>query len=154
MEITLRFTFLQFSAPLSASARMQRSSSEPRCFAPVHSAPVPSAPEPALEPPSGDHLQNPFPRNCGSLGHPHLCYRRCVHFAQGECTAGRSCEFCHGPHPRERKLTREDRLLLRSITLLDLLRVAWRLLEEHIWVRLEEARQRGEQPGGSSGLHA
>jgi len=38
--------------------------------------------------------------NPGSAGHPDLCLRPCLYFAQGNCSNGNECPFCHLPHPK------------------------------------------------------
>ncbi|CAJ1427513.1 unnamed protein product [Effrenium voratum] len=38
--------------------------------------------------------------NEGSLGHPEVCRRPCVHFAARGCSAGRACSYCHAEHPK------------------------------------------------------
>lgn len=43
--------------------------------------------------------QQQGPPNVGSRGHPDLC-RPCLFHAQGICTKGESCGFCHVPHPK------------------------------------------------------
>mmetsp|Transcript_10685 Transcript_10685/g.25197 ORF Transcript_10685/g.25197 Transcript_10685/m.25197 type:complete len:260 (+) Transcript_10685:87-866(+) len=68
--------------------------------------------------------------NEGSLGHPGLCRRPCVHFAKaGSCLQGTACTFCHLPHTRERKLDKWHRGLLHQIDKTDYLR----LLQQVIW---------------------
>jgi hypothetical protein len=57
-------------------------------------------------------------RNPGSIGHPELCTRPCLYFAEGSCTNPNECEFCHIFHPRrparldKRHRERLDRLSL------------------------------------------
>jgi len=38
--------------------------------------------------------------NPGSQGHPELCNRPCLFFAQGTCSSFDTCEFCHLPHKK------------------------------------------------------
>ena len=46
----------------------------------------------------GDFLQF-SPASRGSLGHPQLCQRPCVHIAKGgSCFLGSACRFCHDVH--------------------------------------------------------
>lgn len=45
-------------------------------------------------------FSGPVPGNPGSKGHPDLCLRPCLYYAQGNCTNGDQCLFCHMPHPK------------------------------------------------------
>ncbi|CAE7802649.1 unnamed protein product [Symbiodinium sp. CCMP2592] len=72
--------------------------------------------------------------NRGSLGHPGLCRRPCVHFAKaGSCLQGTACTFCHLSHTRERKLDKWHRGFLRQLDKADYLR----LLQQVIWKKSE-----------------
>ena len=58
--------------------------------------------------------------SAGSLGHPELCFKPCLHLAYGACPSGAACGFCHLPHPKRAKYGR-DRELLRQLSEADLL---------------------------------
>ena len=151
MEVRLRFTFLEFvdepdesDEPLSP-----RSASEPPSFRPVHVQRTPplAVPVPAHRLEDGAELPTPNPEpppelwpSLGSAGHPELCSRRCLHFARDVCSHGAGCHFCHmTTHPPDRKMQRSDRELLHSLSLPDLLRTTWRVLERRIQARRTEA---------------
>lgn len=51
--------------------------------------------------------------NPGSRGHPDLCTRPCLYFAQGSCTNGDGCSFCHLAHPK--RPVRFDKLHRESL---------------------------------------
>mmetsp|Transcript_77132 Transcript_77132/g.223220 ORF Transcript_77132/g.223220 Transcript_77132/m.223220 type:complete len:936 (-) Transcript_77132:33-2840(-) len=51
--------------------------------------------------------------NPGSRGHPDLCIRPCLYFAQGNCSNGNECAFCHLPHPK--RPVRFDKLHRESL---------------------------------------
>jgi len=56
--------------------------------------------------------------NPGSIGHPDLCPRPCLFFAQGTCTNGTDCEFCHLPHPkRPAHLDKRHREMIKRMSL-------------------------------------
>jgi len=63
----------------------------------------------------------------GMLGHPELCTRPCIFFAQGNCVNGNSCGFCHLPHPTSNgasnKSVREPHLDKRGRTLVKTMNV-------------------------------
>jgi len=63
----------------------------------------------------------PCDKAAGMLGHPELCTRPCIFFAQGVCVNGNSCGFCHLPHPTSnvasKKSVREPHLDKRGRTL-------------------------------------
>lgn len=50
-----------------------------------------------LEPTTGSEVNA---HNPGSQGHPELCNRPCLFFAQGTCSSFDTCEFCHVPHKK------------------------------------------------------
>lgn len=41
--------------------------------------------------------------NSGTVGHPELCAKPCLHAAAGRCANGDACEFCHMPHVKKAK---------------------------------------------------
>lgn len=46
-----------------------------------------------------------WPGSVGSLGHPELCSRPCLHAAfNGFCAKGSACEYCHMPHKERRRV--------------------------------------------------
>mmetsp|Transcript_20142 Transcript_20142/g.51457 ORF Transcript_20142/g.51457 Transcript_20142/m.51457 type:complete len:532 (-) Transcript_20142:77-1672(-) len=56
----------------------------------------------------------------GSVGHPELCKRPCIHFARGDCSAGANCIFCHLPHSgRSPHLDKRHRDLLQKLPFCD-----------------------------------
>jgi len=58
--------------------------------------------------------------NPGSVGHPELCWRPCLFFAQGKCENGLACVYCHASHPRRAAhLDKRNREVLQSIDFLD-----------------------------------
>jgi len=53
----------------------------------------------------------------GSVGHPRLCTRPCIFFAEGECVKGSSCTYCHLAHgSRPRHLDKFSRDTLKALT--------------------------------------
>ncbi|CAE7233714.1 unnamed protein product [Symbiodinium sp. CCMP2456] len=59
---------------------------------------VSSSPSAAYVEHLGDSIQF-LPASHGSLGHPQLCQRPCVHIAKGgSCSLGSACRFCHDAH--------------------------------------------------------
>lgn len=67
--------------------------------------------------------------NPGSVGHPELCSRACLHFAAGRCRNGGDCDFCHATHTKPTKqLDKRQRDALRSLPLPEV----HRLLEPHV----------------------
>eukprot|EP00443_Scrippsiella_acuminata_P003251 CAMPEP_0115319610 /NCGR_PEP_ID=MMETSP0270-20121206/79861_1 /TAXON_ID=71861 /ORGANISM="Scrippsiella trochoidea, Strain CCMP3099" /LENGTH=305 /DNA_ID=CAMNT_0002739321 /DNA_START=11 /DNA_END=925 /DNA_ORIENTATION=+ len=55
--------------------------------------------------------------NPGSVGHPTLCLRPCLHFAAGKCKNGDSCSFCHLSHPkRPASLDKQQRQVLQEMS--------------------------------------
>ena len=68
--------------------------------------------------------------SCGSIGHPVLCFRPCVRFAKGFCAQGSSCAYCHGTHKPVRMPEKEDRKMLRRLSVADLLRVTQKPLKQ------------------------
>ena len=74
------------------------------------------------------------PSSIGSLGHPQLCRRPCVHIAKfGTCPAGNECEYCHEMHTGS-KLRRSQRRLMRAMTE----EGVRTLLRPHILQRIQE----------------
>ncbi|CAJ1385023.1 unnamed protein product [Effrenium voratum] len=56
--------------------------------------------------------------NPGSVGHPWLCKRPCVHVAahRGICPHGSNCSYCHLSHPQRRSnFDKRQREFLRSL---------------------------------------
>eukprot|EP00928_Gymnodinium_smaydae_P008180 TRINITY_DN12976_c0_g2_i2.p1 TRINITY_DN12976_c0_g2~~TRINITY_DN12976_c0_g2_i2.p1 ORF type:complete len:536 (+),score=86.66 TRINITY_DN12976_c0_g2_i2:54-1610(+) len=54
----------------------------------------------------------------GSVGHPEMCARPCIYYAQGTCTKGDSCGFCHLPHDgRVAHLDKKGREQIKSMSL-------------------------------------
>ena len=95
-------------------------------------------PSPAETDDEAVEAQPPCP-SLGSVGHPQLCYRRCVRFATGECNNGSSCHFCHLRHSGDRRLERADRQLFLGLSRFDLLRTTLRVLKGRSRGRREEA---------------
>jgi hypothetical protein len=57
-----------------------------------------------------------IPYNLGSAGHPEFCSRPCIFFPLGQCTGGKSCNFCHEEHrQRPPHLDKINRATLRSL---------------------------------------
>ena len=54
----------------------------------------------SLDASGAGHRHGPGVMNPGSRGHPDLCLRPCLYFAQGKCSNKSSCPFCHMPHPK------------------------------------------------------
>lgn len=83
------------------------------------------------------HVPNP-----GSFGHPELCRRPCMFFAQSKCATGTMCTFCHLTHSfRPKNLERHHRLQLRRLSEQDRLALVLPLL-----------RQRAEMTGISASV--
>ena len=54
--------------------------------------------------------------NPGSVGHPELCRRPCLHFTAGYCGHGSSCNFCHETHPQKAaKLDKRQREIMQNL---------------------------------------
>lgn len=54
--------------------------------------------------------------NPGNLGHPELCSRPCIFFAQGRCENGSNCGYCHLPHlARPPHPDKKQRNILKSM---------------------------------------
>lgn len=54
--------------------------------------------------------------NPGSVGHPELCRRPCLHFNAGYCGHGSSCNFCHETHPQKAaKLDKRQREIMQNL---------------------------------------
>ena len=147
MRTRVRFTFIE-STDEQDEIHLKRSSSEPPSFRPVHAQTHPSADVARAEPqePSAPELgepaaeagqslpahdEMPWP-SLGSAGHPHFCYRRCVHFVRGQCSNGAECNFCHMGHPADRTLDKADRQAIRSLSRFDLLETSWGVLQSRI----------------------
>ncbi|CAK8992899.1 unnamed protein product [Durusdinium trenchii] len=53
----------------------------------------------------------------GSMGHPELCSRPCIHFMARNCEKGESCNFCHIQHPEKPvKLDKKQRTVIRALS--------------------------------------
>jgi len=52
--------------------------------------------------------------SCGSVGHPELCCRPCVHFGAGRCAEGNSCGYCH-MHQVQPKLDKLQRTFVQEL---------------------------------------
>ncbi|CAE7237076.1 unnamed protein product, partial [Symbiodinium natans] len=145
-QIRIRFTFLEFARETDDDDPKKRSRSLPRSFQPTYVQQAELQPAEDLTPePASSGGDGGMWSSMGSRGHPYICHRPCVRWSKGHCTAGTDCEFCHLAHRAERKLCRKDRKALQSMPLLDLLRVTWRLLEEH-GRRVRWADMEGVQP--------
>jgi hypothetical protein len=69
--------------------------------------------------------------NTGSLGHPNFCLRPCLYFAQGTCSNGVDCGFCHLPHNRRSAhLDKRHRLCLSNLSFFERLKVILPAIEE------------------------
>jgi len=69
--------------------------------------------------------------NPGSIGHPELCSRPCLYFAGGECVNGKSCSFCHLPHPkRPPHLDKRHREMLKRMPFAESVSIAMPVLRE------------------------
>mmetsp|Transcript_23598 Transcript_23598/g.44573 ORF Transcript_23598/g.44573 Transcript_23598/m.44573 type:complete len:191 (-) Transcript_23598:41-613(-) len=81
-------------------------------------------PPPGLsEPPCQGARSTPEDRGIpGSLGHPLMCGKLCVHIARGgTCSSGMACGFCHGSHDRQAaKLDKEQRRMIQEMSQQDL----------------------------------
>ncbi|CAJ1376704.1 unnamed protein product [Effrenium voratum] len=68
--------------------------------------------------------------NAGSVGHPAICKRPCMHFVAGSCTNGDLCDYCHLSHNmRPTHLDKRQRELLTTLSEARLLAVALHYLE-------------------------
>ena len=69
--------------------------------------------------------------SAGSVGHPVLCKRPCVHVVTGRsCVASVDCDFCHFSHKRVSWLDKQHRHTLQVISKVDFLLVTLRLLKQ------------------------
>ncbi|CAE7387035.1 Pka-R2, partial [Symbiodinium necroappetens] len=67
----------------------------------------------------------------GSVGHPNLCQRPCVHTAAGRrCEAGAGCEFCHLHHSHIMKMDKMQRRMIDEMPKGDFLYLVLQLLQE------------------------
>ena len=56
------------------------------------------------------------PPGSGSRGHPALCRRPCIRFANGSCDMGDACGYCHyDEHPHFVTPNQRQRLLLNKL---------------------------------------
>mmetsp|Transcript_107310 Transcript_107310/g.256230 ORF Transcript_107310/g.256230 Transcript_107310/m.256230 type:complete len:280 (-) Transcript_107310:205-1044(-) len=53
--------------------------------------------------------------SCGSVGHPELCCRPCVHYGAGRCAEGNSCGYCHMQHHVQPKLDKLQRTFVQEL---------------------------------------
>ena len=116
---------------------------EPQQPNPARELGEPAVSEPGQSLPMHDEMpaaiQAPWP-TLGSAGHPHFCYRRCVHFVRGQCLNGTECNFCHMRHPAERTPDKADRHAIRSLSRLELLETSWGVLQARIRERQAEVQ--------------
>ena len=83
------------------------------------------------EPDSPDTEPSDFGLNPGSLGHPELCQRPCVHVAVGRwCEASNGCDFCHFHHGFVMKLDRAQRRIVEEMSKAAFLTVAIQVLRD------------------------
>ncbi|CAJ1327903.1 unnamed protein product [Effrenium voratum] len=114
MALRYRFTFID-DAPVPAVPRF-------------HSCPVrqrdPDLEEQALSwqvaclPDRARRMREPAapaPPNAGSVGHPEVCRRPCVHLARGACRLGSACGYCHLPHFRKENLDKMNRQVVQAM---------------------------------------
>jgi hypothetical protein len=72
-------------------------------------------------------------QNPGSFGHPELCPKPCLYFAQGACVRGANCEYCHLEHTKKpAHLTKCNRETLKSARFEELLALSVPLLREKV----------------------
>lgn len=87
---------------------------DPCRFASKAAAPPALAAPPMRAAPTAVSLSQGHSR--GSVGHPQLCNRPCVHMLIGYCDLGPACDFCHMGHPkRPVHLDKRHRELLRDV---------------------------------------
>eukprot|EP00434_Breviolum_minutum_P011220 symbB.v1.2.009901.t1/scaffold605.1/size182108/1 len=80
----------------------------------------------------------------GTLGHPEVCRRPCMHFQLGHCVNGTACNFCHAVHPeKSAKLDKRQRMLLQGMN-----------NQEFTQMVLQFLHQRLENSGGSTKVAA
>lgn len=71
--------------------------------------------------------------NPGSLGHPQLCAKPCLHAVAGRCVNGDGCDFCHGPHTkRAKQVDRRDREALRMMPALTAMTLVLDIVREKV----------------------
>ena len=91
----------------------------------VLSLPKPESPVPEKSPKWGEEF------SVGSVGHPNLCQRPCVHTAAGRrCEAGAGCEFCHLHHSHIMKMDKMQRRMIDEMPKGDFLYLVLQLLQE------------------------
>eukprot|EP00434_Breviolum_minutum_P005585 symbB.v1.2.004925.t1/scaffold281.1/size241006/6 len=67
--------------------------------------------------------------NPGSVGHPELCRRPCIYFAQGQCRNSADCSFCHLSHAhRSATLDKNQRQTIKELSKHEFLSVLLRCL--------------------------
>ena len=67
----------------------------------------------------------------GSIGHPILCKRPCVHVAKGgSCPLEDTCPYCHFPHRVLHRPTEEQRAFMKKMPTAELLSTILVLLQE------------------------
>ncbi|CAE7387209.1 Pka-R2 [Symbiodinium natans] len=84
----------------------------------------------------------PAPASAGSMGHPELCQRPCVHVAAGRnCEEGDACGFCHVPHSHAHKMDKRQRRIIQEMPKADFLHLALQLLKD----KAETMQHRGTE---------
>eukprot|EP00435_Cladocopium_sp_Y103_P015546 s51_g3.t2 len=113
--------------PMPASATDESETDMTMTISTSHNGSVEEATQESTEP---IDLQAPLaaipvpPPGSGSRGHPVLCRRPCIRFANGSCKSGDACAYCHYEHDyRTNLLDRRQRLQLKSMDTSELLAV-------------------------------
>ncbi|OLQ11829.1 hypothetical protein AK812_SmicGene4259 [Symbiodinium microadriaticum] len=98
-------------------------------------ASVSSSPSDAYSEGLGGFLES-LAASHGSLGHPQLCQRPCVHMAKrGSCSLGSACRFCHDTHSKAPlKMEKAQREIMQAMRKEDVRT----LLIPHIQKRLQQ----------------
>ena len=95
--------------------------------------------EPAAEPASHAAIGC----NNGSIGHPILCKRPCVHVAKGgPCPLGDPCPYCHFPHRVLHRPKEEQRAFMKKMPTAELLSTILGLLQE----KAQATKLQGTEP--------
>ena len=83
---------------------------------------------------AGDSPSQPAPNlglGLGSVGHPELCKRPCVHVAFGRvCSAATACDFCHLHHTHGKWLDKRHRQVFQKMSKVHFLPFALQVLEQ------------------------
>ncbi|CAE7206513.1 Pka-R2 [Symbiodinium pilosum] len=158
VEISYRFTFLDvlcedeeraqdtragraLSEPPISHGHSWRSPEEAELFTYVRSLPIgiseqaPDATHRAWEPSEQPHPESITGEgsdlNVGSLGHPVLCKRPCMHVAAGrQCEAGAACDFCHLCDGQSMRLDKQQRRMVADMPKATFLHAALQLLQD------------------------